>query len=299
MQSSAISLLPPHHFKLMPPSSFSAQPSPQGDRGQGLVAREPGAAGDVARERENGQRSAAISMQSGRREGERRGGGERVERSKVTVSYYETAQEKMKTSAKVDAVRVGAQRASDTATMTMLRTVEPTEVGRKEGKQEREELSSLHSAPPGRQLSTAGHRRGLQQTRRIPERGGGRGGQGVCTGGLHLSLPNARSREEEERMLSAWLPQKQRDQNKASTAAPNHTGTKHGQHLPQATTAISHAPSNGGHMDVSRQRRISEEEMLMRSLAAHCQKVDKSLEFYASIRDKWSSKKPSSTVTLA
>ena len=60
MQSAAVSLLPPHHFKLMPPSSFSVQPRPQGGRGQPLVAREPG---EVARERVflNGEQSAATS----------------------------------------------------------------------------------------------------------------------------------------------------------------------------------------------------------------------------------------------
>ena len=125
--------------------------------------------------------------------------------------------------------------------------------------------------------------------------------RGSC---VHRLLPTARSREEEERMLSAWLPGKP---SKAAACASSHKKVQPSLKNSRQSAATFAKKSDSkeetrrpaSSKQVSKQvvqedrsgTRIDDntEELLARSLA-QCHKIDKSLEFYAEFREKWREK---------
>ena len=112
----------------------------------------------------------------------------------------------------------------------------------------------------------------------------------------HLSLPNARSREEEERMLAAWLPKKEKKANKYHPTPTSHSNpdgriTRHRQQPQPSPVARSETAEKSYRprqvqVEADMELEDNTEAVLARSLAK-CHKIDKSLEFYAGIREKW------------
>ena len=111
----------------------------------------------------------------------------------------------------------------------------------------------------------------------------------------HLSLPNARSREEEERMLAAWLPKKKNANkyhpNPTSRSNPDGRITRHRQQPQPSPVAKSESAEKSYRprqvqVEADMELEDNTEAALARSLAK-CHKIDKSLEFYAGIREKW------------
>ena len=112
----------------------------------------------------------------------------------------------------------------------------------------------------------------------------------------HLSLPNARSREEEERMLAAWLPKKEKNADQYHPTPTSHSNpdgriTRHRQQTQPSPVARSETAEKSyrpRQVEVEADMELEDntETVLARSLAK-CHKIDKSLEFYAGIREKW------------
>lgn len=128
---------------------------------------------------------------------------------------------------------------------------------------------------------------------------------GASAEDLRLSLPNARSREDEERMLSAWLPRSDVGKNPPATspstaACPSSASQKAHSSSLRAREYVKPDSKTESHSPRYEQGQVEDEcedntvEALARSLA-RCQKIDKSLKYYAGFREKWREKPHEST----